>query len=421
LVTGSASRSGENPAREASYHMDVDKATSDLLIALGYVLDMQEEPCPYHSWRVAALATSMAVQTARDDASDVFYAAILHDVGAMGTFTHMMRYPTINSQKSKSEVVAHPERSRKIIANIPGLKSASKLAGEHHEFWNGYGYPSSERGESISIGAQFIRIADTMDLSKKLRPGCKAEDAADLAGLLCNIEIGPETVGAFKEIIFKEDLYSRLLDDSLLHSLVREIASQVPLPEEWSESAAFDAAMLVFAKTVDAKHCFTAGHSERVATRARNLVESMGLSAEDVRNAWHAGLVHDVGKVGVRRSIIDKVGPLDSNDFAMVRKYPILSAYILNDIAHLPELATIARHHHERWDGAGYPDGLRGEEIPLLSRVLAVADALDAITSTRSYKTAKSMPEAIRIVNTARGIQFDPQVVDAANSACARL
>lgn len=402
-----------------SFLADSGRSICDLIIALAYMLDVQEEPCPYHSWRVAALAASMARHMDCDDtyASQIFYAALLHDVGAMGSFTHMVRYPTLNSQRAKAEVLAHPQRSANIIAGIPGLKQASSLAGDHHEWWNGCGYPGRKREDSIPLGAQLIRTADTIDLSKKLRPDSEAEDAAELAEVLCNIEIGPDAVEAFRAVIFKESLHRRLLDDSVLYLLIQELASELPIPPEWSERSSFDSLVLIFSKIVDAKHCFTSGHSQRVAGYAQDLARAMELSDEQVLMARYAGLVHDAGKVGVRRSIIDKVGHLDANEFGMIKRYPILSYDILHHLAHLSELATIARHHHEKWDGAGYPDGLKGEDIPLLSRILGVADAMDAITSPRSYKAAKSIREAIKIIRDGSGSQFDPMVVDAANSA----
>lgn len=392
-------------------------AISDMLIALGYVLDVQEEPCPYHSWRVAALSTAMALEIIPDQASDVFFAALLHDIGAMGSFTHMVRYPTLNSQKSKAEVVAHPQRSRNIIACIPGLREAAQLAGDHHEWWNGYGYPARKSADRIPIGAQLIHAADSADLTKKLRAGSTTQDAVEHARVLRDIEIGPEVEDLFEQVIQSDGLHAELCDADALHLYIQELVRELPNPKIPVGIDHFDRVLKVFARVVDAKHCFTAGHSTRVSAYGELLASTMGLSDEDVLAVRFSGLVHDAGKVAVRRSVIDKAGPLSPIDFSFVKKHPALSWEILKNIAHQPRLAEIALHHHERWDGTGYPNGLSGEDIPLLSRLLAVADAAEAITSQRSYKSARSMPEALDILDRASGTQFDPQIVKAAHEA----
>jgi len=126
-----------------------------------------------------------------------------------------------------------------------------------------------------------------------------------------------------------------------------------------------------------------------------------------------AGYLHDIGKIGVRDSILNKPGPLSMDEYEIVKKHPSIGDSIVSELGLSPEERSIIRHHHERWDGAGYPDGLSGEQIPLLARILSVADAFDAMTSKRAYRNAMSLDQALAELFKNRGKQFDPLALDA--------
>ena len=156
---------------------------------------------------------------------------------------------------------------------------------------------------------------------------------------------------------------------------------------------------------------YTLGHSTRVAAMSARLAKLMGFERERIDKVYWAGIVHDIGKMGVPESILLKRNRLTEEEFEVVKMHPILSEDALLNFPWLGDLKTIVRHHHERWDGKGYPDGLKGEEIPLESRIITVVDAFDAMTSDRSYRKALSFQEAeVELVNNASR-QFDPHVV----------
>ncbi len=236
-------------------------------------------------------------------------------------------------------------------------------------------------------------------------------------GLLSNMEVGSDILEAFRQVICKDNFYRELVEQTKLHTLIQGLESSVAAPVFQPNSDALGTVLTVFARVIDAKHGFTSGHSERVSEYATRIAKSMELPHRDAVTIRFAGLLHDAGKVAVPRSIIDKPGPLAPTEFMQVKRHPVLTMDILRNIVHLSELAWIAGHHHERWDGKGYPDGLAGEEIPLLSRILAAADAMDAIMSPRSYKQTKTLSETLGILHEAAGSQFDPHVVDAAHTA----
>lgn len=173
------------------------------------------------------------------------------------------------------------------------------------------------------------------------------------------------------------------------------------------------ASLAMIAQAIDAKDPYTARHSKNVSSIAVGLARALGLGEVDVRRIRVAALMHDIGKVGVQGSIIRKPGKLDTQEGLAMRQHPVISAEIMRPVEFLGEVADIVRHHHEHIDGSGYPDGLKGYEIPFGSRVVLVADAFDALTTDRPYRRGRSKQEAFDIMAAHVGTQFDSEVVKA--------
>jgi HD-GYP domain-containing protein (c-di-GMP phosphodiesterase class II) len=164
---------------------------------------------------------------------------------------------------------------------------------------------------------------------------------------------------------------------------------------------------------------YTRGHSRRVERHAYRTALAMHRSVEDIFNLRVAASLHDIGKIRVPIEIIRKQGPLDEKEWEIMKSHPAAGAQMISNIGH-EALVRAVRHHHERWDGKGYPDGISGEDIPLHARIISVCDTFDAITSTRSYRSKSSRADAIAIIKKNSGTQFDPAVVDAFLSAMPR-
>lgn len=164
---------------------------------------------------------------------------------------------------------------------------------------------------------------------------------------------------------------------------------------------------------VDAKDGYTARHSIAVTDYAVAIGRQLGLTASDIVALERAGLLHDVGKIGTPEIVLLKPERLDEREFEVIREHPEMSGHIVETIPFLANLAPVVRAHHERWDGAGYPDALAGQDIPLLARILSVADAFDAMTSDRPYRTGMPAIDACVELSMHKSAQFDPQVVDA--------
>lgn len=173
----------------------------------------------------------------------------------------------------------------------------------------------------------------------------------------------------------------------------------------------FMSTVRTLAKAVDMKSAWTGGHSERVTLHALQIGEQLGLSKENMKNLELAGLLHDIGKIGTNESILDKPDRLSKEEFDMVKKHSSDGCDLLEPIKQLNGISSVVRYHHERYDGKGYPEGLKGAKIPLLARILAVADTYDAMMSDRPYKSGSSIGFIIEEFKRCSGTQFDPEVV----------
>lgn len=165
--------------------------------------------------------------------------------------------------------------------------------------------------------------------------------------------------------------------------------------------------------SIDAKDRYTCGHSRRVAQLSQQLACAVGLDEETIRRVHVAGLVHDVGKIGVPEAVLCKSGRLTESEFALVRQHPEIGHRILRDIPQLRDVLPGVLHHHERWDGEGYPARLKGEAIPLFARLIALADSFDAMSSTRTYRSARKREWVLAEILRCSGRQFDPALVSA--------
>ena len=165
-------------------------------------------------------------------------------------------------------------------------------------------------------------------------------------------------------------------------------------------------------KTVDAKDHYTRGHSARVAKYATEIARRMGKSPKEQEEIYYMGLLHDIGKIGVAGSIIRKNARLTDDEFEEIKEHPMAGYEILKTITVLPNLPLGAKYHHEHFDGTGYPDGLKGYQIPEVARIIAVADVYDAMTSKRAYSNIRPQAEVRAEIERCRGTYFDPDIAN---------
>jgi putative nucleotidyltransferase with HDIG domain len=219
-------------------------------------------------------------------------------------------------------------------------------------------------------------------------------------------ELSPWSVALFLFPAFAAQKLFLLYQEQ--RATAKELASAVVRQE--SANLSFATALVA---TLDARDRYTAGHSAAVATYARDIAKRLGLSARQQHLSHLCGLVHDIGKVGLPAGLLEKPGPLTPEERRLMEEHPVIGERILANVDDYDEIARIVRHHHERVDGEGYPDRLAAQDIPLLSRIIAVADAYDAMISDRPYRDA--MPSDVARLRIARAVgkQFDTTVVAA--------
>jgi len=171
---------------------------------------------------------------------------------------------------------------------------------------------------------------------------------------------------------------------------------------------------------LEAKDPYMRGHSARVADLSATVAHELGMPEEDVEQVRVAGRLHDIGKIGTRESVLNKQGALTPEEFEHVKQHVIIGSQILAPLAHLGDIIPAVRHHHERWDGTGYPDGLRGEEIPIGARILGAAEVFDALSTSRAYQEKMSPEKAVQRAADLSGTVLDPKVFEALASVVAR-
>ena len=187
------------------------------------------------------------------------------------------------------------------------------------------------------------------------------------------------------------------------------LVRQLDVLADWRRM--LDERVRALAAAVDAKDPYTRGHSDGVATYALRIGNALGFSPEQMIALEMAAYLHDIGKIGISEDILLKPGKLTDAEMSQMRHHPLIGANILKPVAFPWPIAPIVRHHHEHYDGAGYPAGLRTEEIPILARVLTVADSFEAMVADRPYRRGRSQQEAMLELRRCSGTQFDPRIV----------
>ncbi len=214
-----------------------------------------------------------------------------------------------------------------------------------------------------------------------------------------------------KKPFVPEVLIIRVRHTIELSHLQNDLESEVQKKAQENESL-FIHVVQALAEAIDAKDTYTNGHSDRVARYSREIAKRAGYSDREQNDIYMMGLLHDVGKIGVPDAVINKPARLDDEEFELIKNHPVMGARILKNIEEMPQLAKGARWHHERYGGGGYPDGLKGEDIPKEARIIAVADAYDAMSSRRSYRDVLPQSVVREEIVKGRGSQFDPVFAD---------
>jgi len=326
---------------------------------------------------------------------------------------HAERIETTNRdlQHRLEELAMLQEASRVITSSLDLNKTLQAIA--------------SMTGEIIESSHCAIRLLDDerQRFLSDAAPAAAASEPLQVmrSRLSVPLQVGERIIGSFELASDREDAFGESA-----RRVVQVLAAQAAIAIENARLFAntqetYYETIRSLAQALEARDAYTRGHSERVTRYALATAEALGLPARARRIIRYAGLLHDIGKIGISDSILNKSLSLTEQEWRAIRSHPLFGDTILEPLKFLSDAQHIVLHHHERWDGSGYPDGLRGEQIPIEARVVAVADAYDAMTSHRPYRRAMAHGQALAELRQAAGVQFDPRVVEAFLSVIERV
>ncbi|NML61151.1 HD-GYP domain-containing protein [Massilia sp. RP-1-19] len=283
------------------------------------------------------------------------------------------------------------------------------------EHYNGKGKPAALVGDEIPVYARIALLAQVIDVFH-------TADGRDAALAEVRARAGtwfdPMLVESFEAVAQDAQFWTTLASAEVDDAVVALVPAghEVPLDEDYLDDIA-----AAFGQVVDSKSPYTSGHSARVALYTDMIAEALGLSEQRRRWLRRGALLHDVGKLGVSNSVLDKAGSLDRAEWDAVKLHAEFSERILSRISAFSELARVAGAHHERLDGTGYPRGLKADEINIETRIITTADIFDAITAERPYRGAIPIPKALEMMAQTVGTALDPECFDALKRAIDRL
>lgn len=428
--------------------------TARLLAALSTALDLTEGQLPGHALRTCFLAMRLAddLGLTPADRASLFFAAFLKDAGCSSNAAAITRlFGTDDIEAKRRQATTDrsllsyaaftmrvipqqdplPLRLRRLISiglrgrreqrEIEQLRcergaSIARKAGfddgvasailDLHEHWDGKGDPRGLRGAEIHPLARILAACQGLDVFVSTAGSARAMTVlAERIGSWYDPDVADALLDACRRGVLDElaapDLASRTME--------LEPGGQV----RTSDDADIDRIASAFADIVDAKSPFTGSHSERVAEVAEALAARLGMPAQEVVDVRRAGLLHDLGKLGVPNTILDKPARLEAGEFEVIRRHPELTLRILAPVPTFSAVAELAACHHERLDGTGYFRGLTAPELALGARIVAVADVFEALTADRPYRAAMTVAEALGVMRLTAGEHLAADVIDA--------
>ncbi|MBK6308768.1 MAG: HD domain-containing protein [Gemmatimonadetes bacterium] len=384
--------------------------------ALYYALLLKDAGCSSNASRMAALFGSddraVKPQMKVVDWDDKMRLAVetWRNTGLQSSIVSRVRYflgIARQEQMSRDMIAARCERGADIARRLGFPDETVTAIHSLDEHWNGNGYPEGRRGDEIPLFSRILNIAQTAEVFL-------AKGGSDAALVVLRERRGRWFDPALVDTVvgWRADgswWNSVTAPDQMAHATLLEPAQHAREVDD----AGLDRVAEAFAEIIDAKSPFTYKHSSNVAMYACAIGERLGFDARTMQRTRRAGLLHDIGKVGVSNRILDKNGPLADDERAAVQSHPMYTWEILGRVSAFASFARQAATHHEKLDGSGYPWKLRGDELDKPSRAMVVADIYEALTADRPYRAGMPVEKALAILEQERGDKLDGDAIDA--------
>jgi putative nucleotidyltransferase with HDIG domain len=373
---------------------------AEVVCALSQALDLGTGTSRWHSVRTCIVGMRIAAELKLRESvrCHLYYALLLKDASSSGhTLVEYL-------ERDKSPVRG---RQSYALADLIGLPSESmEGVSQLYERWDGRGNVQHHHGNQIPISARIMLVAQTLDVL------CEHTGPDAALSLLTQEEgtwFDPQVVKAAKSLASRKKLWPEFAHDDL----PRMAWDLEPVPRTMGGGTITLATVCrAFGSIVDARSPFTYNHSTRVAHAATTVARQMDLPESSVTSLGHAALLHDLGKMALSDSILHKNGQLDASEWVEMRKHPEDTYRILNSIRGFETISDIAASHHERLDGSGYFRGLTAEQLPVESRILAVADVFEALSSRRPYREALPLEKVFEMIREATPHAYDPDCLE---------
>ncbi|MBU1238189.1 HD domain-containing protein [Myxococcota bacterium] len=385
---------------------------TDLVRALSLALDFEDGERLHHAWRVAILAYHIGRTWGYENPSILYFSGLLHDIGGITLDHHILHY--VSPGRFEPAVHNHGEEGAHILEPFEPFASLIPVIRHHHEHVDGSGFPLGLKGNQVPLESSFILAADILDIHLRDQRDKNHLGHKILEQHRNTVLPGSVVDAALKLFEDLPDLLPLVFDPD---SIKRLLFSITPVPPDLSGIPHLELLtqlLWVFARIIDSKHSYSMGHSVRTTWLACRIADGL---PEQAVNKWDliwAGLLHDAGEIGVPENILDKKASLTPFEWVVVKKHTQDTMQILSSVRDLEYLAYSASANHENYDGTGYPFGSRGEEIPLISRIIAIADAYDAMRSDRPHRSALPHNQALEELQQQSGTRFDPSLVSMA-------